>query len=203
MPVSTDEPNGVTDDQGSGNNGNNGKRIYAMNGLPERPLNLYDDPIKVLIGSPIYKLMIVIAMIQSSSVLVFLRGRIGKRVMRGWIFQLSFLILMTIGSGGVHVFLNLGYEGIDIPVIVYALLMALLAIYNYHVGRELTDPEIPERLKLHTRARGDSFLIEVMEDLPTLTIPMWHFYAERFYPQQILPFSEPFIQRVVEPVLER
>lgn len=201
MSISTDGSNPVTQTQGDSGNGNNGKRIYAMNSLPERPLNLYDDPAKVFIGGPIYKFIIFLATLQSSSVLVFLRHRIGKRVMRGWIFQLLFILLVTAGGGIFNLFLFFGNPGADMPMLFFAIAMAGFAFYHYHVSRELTEAGIPERLQLHTRARGDSYLMSLIQHLPRLRLPMWHFYTRRFRLVQVLPLEEPAVQRMVEPLV--
>lgn len=201
MSVSADGSNAVTETQGDGGNGNNGKRIHAMNSLPERPLNLYDDPVKVFIGGPIYKFIIFFATLQSSSILVLLRHRIGKRVMRGWIFQLLFILLVTAGGGIFNLFLFFGNPGADMPMLLFAIAMAAFAFYHYHVARELTETGIPERLQLHTRARGDSYAMPLLQHLPSLRLPMWHFYTHRFRMVQVLPLEEPAVQRVIEPLL--
>lgn len=201
MPIPTDESNAVTETQGGGDNSNNGRKIHAMNGLPERPLNLYDDPAKVFIGGPIYKLIVLLATVQSSSVLVFLRHRIGKRVMRGWIFQLLFILLVTAGGGIFNLFLFFGNPGADMPMLLFAIAMAAFAFYHYHVARELTETGIPERLQLHTRARGDSYAMPLLQHLPRLHLPMWHFYTRRLRLVQVLPLDEPAVQRVIEPLL--
>lgn len=172
-----------------------------MNSLPERPLNLYDDPAKVFIGGPIYKLIIFLATVQSSSILVLLRHRIGKRVMRGWIFQLLFILLVTIGGGIFNLFLFFGNPGADMPMLLFAIAMAAFAFYHYHVARELTETGIPERLQLHTRARGDSYAMPLLQHLPRLRLPMWHFYTRRLRLVQVLPLDEPAVQRVIEPLL--
>jgi hypothetical protein len=191
----------MTETQDNGGNGNSGKRIHAMNSLPERPLNLYDDPAKVFIGGPIYKFIIFLATVQSSSILVLLRHRIGKRVMRGWIFQLLFIFLVTAGGGIFNLFLFFGNPGADMPMLLFAIAMATFAFYHYHVARELTETGIPERLQLHTRARGDSYAMPLLQHIPSLRLPMWHFYTRRFRLVQVLPLDEPAVQRVVEPLV--
>lgn len=201
MSISTDGSHPVTQTEGNGGNGNSGRKIHAMNALPERPLNLYDDPAKVFIGGPIYKLIVLLATVQSSSVLVFLRHRIGKRVMRGWIFQLLFILLITAGGGIFNLFFFFGNPEADMPMLLFAIAMAAFAFYHYHVSRELTETGIPERLQLHTRARGDSHAMFLLQHLPHLRLPMWHFYTRRFRLVQVLPLDEPAAQRMIEPLL--
>lgn len=197
MPVPADETNPVTD---NGGNGNTGNKVYPMNALPDRPRNLYDDPIAALIGSPLYKLIIVLCMIQSNNAIVFFRYRIGRRIMRGWIFQLLFVILLIV-SGGTDVWLKpVGEWDCDSAVIFYALVMGILAIYHHNVGKELTETDNPDEV-LHTMARGDSYLMVLMRAIPPFTVPMFHFYHERFRPVQVFPVSEAMVQRLIEPLI--
>lgn len=147
------------------------KEVQPLHSTTERPINLYDDPISFVMDNLAYKFAIVLCMLQSNSVLVFLRHRIGRRIMRGWIFQMLFVFLIC--ASGLGVFFT--HDSIDVPLAIYALLMGLLAIYHHSVGKELT--EVPDpNLRLHTMSRGDShlmLLMSVISPLPpvhTLTI---------------------------------
>lgn len=114
--------------------------------------------------------------------------------MRGWIFQVLFLVLITMGGLGNFVFIR----EVDWLVIFYAIAMGVLATYHHIVGKELTSIKEPRDM-LHTMARGDSHLMFIMDIMPRITIPMWHFYYRRWRPVRIFPFDEPTVQRVLEP----
>lgn len=177
------------------------KRIRPINSKDERKPNIYDDPANLFITQEVRKVVVFLCWIQSNSVLVLLRHRIGKRVMRGWIFQLLFILLVTAGGGIFNLFLFFGNPGADMPMLLFAIAMAAFAFYHYHVARELTETGIPERLQLHTRARGDSYVMPLLQHLPPLRLPMLHFYTRRFRRVQVLPLDEPAVQRVIEPLL--
>ena len=171
------------------------KEVQPLHSTGERPINLYDDPISFVMDNLAYKFAIVLCMLQSNSVLVFLRHRIGRRIMRGWIFQMLFIFLMC--SSGLGVFFT--HNSIDVPLAIYALLMGLLAIYHHSVGKELTEVTDPN-LMLHTMSRGDSHLMLLMYIMPRITLPVYQFYQKQFKPVRILPLSEPTVQRVLEPI---
>jgi len=177
------------------------KRIRPINSKDERKPNIYDDPADLFIAQEVRKVVVFLCWIQSNSVLVFLRHRIGKRVMRGWIFQLLFILLVTAGGGIFNLFLFFGNSGADMPMLLFAIAMAAFAFYHYHVARELTETGIPERLQLHTRARGDSYVMSLIRHMPHLRLPMWHFYTRRLRMVQVLPLEEPAVQRLIEPLL--
>lgn len=181
--------------QGEQTRNQSNKEVQPLYSTAQRPINLYDDPISFVMDNLAYKFAIVLCLLQSNSVLVFLRHRIGRRIMRGWIFQMLFIFLMC--ASGLGVFFT--HDSIDVPLAIYALLMGLLAIYHHSVGKELTEVTDPN-LKLHTMSRGDSHLMRLMSIMPRITIPVYQFYRKRFKKVRLFPLGEPTVQRVLEPI---
>ena len=177
------------------------KPFQPVNNPARPPVSLYDEPAKALIGA-VYHVILFFFTLQSLSVLVFLRHRIGKRVMRTWIFIITFLLLVTLGGGWVHPPFS-DASGADGALLLYAFAMTVFAFYHSCVGRELTAPEIPEHAKLHTRARGDSHLMRLLGNLPRFYLPLRcsFCYGKFFQPLQVTPLSEAFVQRFAEPLL--
>lgn len=177
------------------------KQFHPVNDSTRPPVSLYDAPARALIGE-MYRVILFFFNLQSLSVLVFLRYRLGKRVMRTWIFVVTFLLLVTLGGGWVHPPFS-DASGADGALLLYAFAMVLLALYHTCVGRELTAPSIPEHLKLHTRARGDSHLMLLLGNLPRFYLPLRcsFSYGKFFQPLQVTPLSEAFVQRFAEPLL--
>ncbi|WP_375493356.1 hypothetical protein [uncultured Nostoc sp.] len=188
MSLQTDEPNTVEDTR---------KEVTPIKSDGSPSLNLYDDPIALLMTDKLYKLLVVICMIQSNNAIVFFRHRIGRRIMRAWIFIFLFLVLISVGFGSAAFQAE---HNIDLMLVLYALSMGILAIYHYNVGKELTEIKDPNQM-LHTMARGDSYLMYLMDMMPRITIPMWHFYYRRWRPVLIFPLDEPTVQRVLEPII--
>lgn len=178
------------------------KQFHPANNNPERPpVSLYDEPGKALLGG-VYHVVIFLFTLQSLSILMFLRRRIGKRILRAWVFVATFLVLVTLGGGWIHPPFSEA-TGADGSLLLYAFAMALLAIYHTCIGRELTSPDIPEHAKLHTRARGDSHLMLLLGNLPRFYLPLGcsFYYGKFFQPLQVTPLPEAFVQRFAEPVL--
>ncbi|MBW4597535.1 MAG: hypothetical protein KME46_32720 [Brasilonema angustatum HA4187-MV1] len=201
MFVSPDNFDALGDDDDGEEDISKGKKIIPTNSRGERQPNAYDDPSDFFITREVRSVIYFVCWIQSNSVLVFLRYRIGKRVMRGWIFQFLFIVLASLsGCFNFVAWFGNKFPG-DKMMGLFAVAMGILAIYHYHVARELTEPDIPIDLQLHTRARGDSHLMWLMRSKRPLKLPMLHFYTRRIRSVQVYPFDELTMQRVIEPLL--
>ncbi|MBV9468269.1 MAG: hypothetical protein JOZ57_03430 [Abitibacteriaceae bacterium] len=120
--------------------------------------NIYDDPLSVLFWW--YDLAIFVLMFPSNSVIVFLRRNLGYRVIRPWMFQLTFLVLLGLSSMGVtSAVLSGGATSIVTPLLIFALLMGGLAFYHRRRGWELL---FDEPNPIHSMSRGDSHLAKVL-----------------------------------------
>lgn len=168
----------------------------------DQKTNIYDDPFAAFVDSGLYKAFIFLFTCVSASVIIFLRYRIGLRLVRMWVFLLLFALLggsSLVFSGGWFIFLGGTGSSHGFDLAWFSLFMLAVGYYRNQVAKELVEhPTHP----LHTMARGNSYLTRLLSRAPHIygigwrATPSFHFMRPRWF-----PLEEPAIQRLAEPLL--
>ncbi len=133
-----------------------------------KPKNIYQDPLSVLFWW--WDLAIFALMFPSNSLIVFCRHKLGFRLMRPWVFGLTFCVLMVISFAGTaatnassEISPGASSSSPITPLGVFAIVMLGLSIYHRRRGWKLIfDTATP----WHSMSRGESYLSKVFPMAP-------------------------------------
>ena len=170
--------------------------------LKDAQTNLYDDPLAAFIDGGIYKVFIFLFTCISASVLIFLRYRIGLRLVRMWVFVVLSLLLggfsLLFGGGWIAMLVGL-YSNHASDLQWFSLLMLIVGFCRNQAAKELVEHSTHP---LHTMARGNSYLTKGLSTMPRVYGVWWKFTSPHYITRpQLLPLDERAIQRWGEPTL--
>ena len=200
MQIPSNQPDPVNPNPPSASSG--ADAIAPITLREQHKTNTFDDPFATFIDGAIYKVFIFLFICVSSTVIIFLRYRIGLRLARMWVFTLFFLLAggySLLFSSGVLALLSGFIPAHAFDLAWFSIAALIVGYYRNAVAKELVEhPTQP----LHTMARGNSYLTRSLSRLPEVYGIGWRFTPSFHLTRpQWFPLSEPAIQRWLEPVL--